>query len=255
MGSKGQGPGEMSSPISIHLTSDKKLLVSDPIKRELNYFSLDGAFIEKASFKTKGMFKILGIDSQNNIYAMVADIMSMKAKLNKYNRDFEFLQTLGTCPIPYPEYNPLAPDFSIGIRSDDSLVSGLPVDYELKIYSAAGKLIRIIRKPFTSVRITEDEITALKEKESREITLPEFHKPFSQISVDPEDRIFVRTYEKLEVENKILYDVFNAEGLFIAQVPMNKNIFFCLWRKHKLYTLETDNRGYIHVNRYRAEWN
>jgi hypothetical protein len=254
IGGKGQGPGEMSSPISIHLTGGKNLLVSDPIKRELNYFSLDGAFIRKAAFKTKGMFKILDIDSQNNMYAVIADISSMKAKLNKYNRDFEFLQTLETCPIPYPEYNPLAPDFSVGIRSDDSLVSGLPVDYEIKVYSAEGKLIRIIRKPFNPVRITEEEKNAIRKRESREVTIPEYHTPFSRISVDSEDRIFVRTYTKTETGDKIFHDVFDAEGRYIARVPLKASIFFCLWRKDKLYTLETDKEGYIYVQRYQVKW-
>ena len=148
----------------------------------------------------------------------------------------------------------MAPDFSVGIRSDDSLVSGLPVDYELKVYSDEEELIRIIRKPFNPVRITEKEKNALRKRESREVTIPEYHTPFSRISVDSEDRIFVRTYIKTETGEKIFYDVFDAEGRYIAGVPLKASIFFCLWRKDKLYTLETDKEGYIYVQRYRVEW-
>ncbi len=35
--------------------------------------------------------------------------------------------------------------------------------------------------------------------------------------------------------DKIFYDVFDAEGRYIARVPLKASIFFCLWRKDKMY--------------------
>jgi hypothetical protein len=80
---------------------------------------------------------------------------------------------------------------------------------------------------------------------------------FAGISVDEEERIFVRTYERIEDSNeRYYYDVFDPEGKYLAKVPIRANLNrISEWRRNKLYTVEEDEEGYIYIKRYKVSWN
>lgn len=255
IGKKGQGPGELSSPLSIHITNDKELFICDSGNRRLSYYSLDGKFIKHVHIKIGGFHMIECIDSQTNIFSLVINPISMNLELNKYNKNFKLLKFFGTCSIPDSRnFNPFSPKYSVGIRNDDYVVTGLPSDYKLKNYSSGGKCVKIIKKKYSPVLISEEEIKKEKKRwGERNFNFPKYHNPFSTFSIDSDNRIFVKTYEKPEPGDSDIYDVFDSEGIFIAKVLLKKN-YFCLWKGNKLYTIEKDEEGYLYVKRYKAEW-
>ena len=53
IGKKGQGPGEIRRPVSLQITPQKEVMVSDPVGRRLVYFSLGGKYLRQIS--TAGM--------------------------------------------------------------------------------------------------------------------------------------------------------------------------------------------------------
>jgi len=256
IGRKGQGPGELSNPLSIHMTTDQEILICDPGNQRLNYYSLNGKFIRHVPIKLSGFYIIECIDSQTNIYSLIVNVMSMNLELNKYDKNLNLLQSFGACSIPSPKsFNPFSPKYIVETRDDDSVVIGLQSDYELKIYSSMGELIRIIRKKYSPVILSEKDIEEEKKNwENRNFIFPKYHNPFSTFSIDSDGRIFVKTHEESEEPEKNMYDVFDAEGVFIAKVEMRNN-YFNLWKNHKLHTLEKDKEGYIYVKRYKVEWN
>ena len=95
-----------------------------------------------------------------------------------------------------------------------------------------------------------------KEKTKRNLTkagdLPDHFPAFEDIMVDDEGRIFTLLYEEPKDGKGYLFDVFSAEGIYIAKVIL-KAIPKC-WEGGKLYTIEEDDSGYQYVKRYRVTW-
>lgn len=84
------------------------------------------------------------------------------------------------------------------------------------------------------------------------------HYPaFGEINIDEEERLFVRTFKKVEGRNNRYYhDLFDFEGKYITTVPIRANLSReAVWKNNKLYTIEMDEEGYQAVKRYKVTWN
>jgi hypothetical protein len=62
----------------------------------------------------------------------------------------------------------------------------------------------------------------------------------------------VRTYEKGRVKKEFYWDVFDAEGRFVAKVPIAHEIL--LWRDGKVYFIVENEDGYKVLKCFRARW-
>lgn len=51
----------------------------------------------------------------------------------------------------------------------------------------------------------------------------------------------------------VYYDVFDAEGKYIVKIPLFMNIQ--VFKKNRLYTIESDDAGYNVAKRYKVTWN
>jgi hypothetical protein len=49
-----------------------------------------------------------------------------------------------------------------------------------------------------------------------------------------------------------MYDIFDSEGKFIAQVRLKMNPM--IWKKGYMYTIEDDAEGFKVVKRYKVSW-
>ena len=78
---------------------------------------------------------------------------------------------------------------------------------------------------------------------------------FSCAVFDPEGNLEKTIKKEHFGEDAFYHDVFNAEGRYIAKIPIRVNLDRnSVWKHQRLYTIETDNEDFQVVKRYRVVW-
>jgi len=257
IGRKGQGPGELQSPLSVYITGQNELVVED-MTRQLAFFSLEGEF-KRNQLTAKTGAMAIDLDSEGNIVAtvIVREQENPRYELQKFDPELNYLHSLGSYPLPSAtpgSYNPFRPAMQSVLNCNDQVVIGYPEKYEIKIYDKSGTMIRKIMKEYDPVEITEEEIKERTEgmPPDMKLSIPKYHTAYRWIITDDEGRMFVRTYERAVDGDDYYHDIFDEEGKYIAKIPLG--FFPRLWKKNKLYTVEADEEGYQQVKRYKVTW-
>lgn len=266
MGRKGQGPGEMQLPVYIQITSKKEVMVHDTMAQRLSFFSLEGEYLrQKSTAKTRIFFIPVKMDSQGNlIVSTVGAPPPIGGKeLRIYDPNLELLTIIaqeerGKRGI----FDIGKPSLYCAVSPGDNIIWGDSKEYVLQILNQEGDLIKKIIKEYNPVEITAED----KKKYEKQYAEPvkrgmslnfRAHFPaFSEISVDDEERIFVKTYEQVEGKEDLFYfDVFESGGKYITMVPIQASLNrYSIWKRNKLYTIEEDKEGYQVVKRYKVTW-
>jgi len=145
VGRKGQGPGEMSLPFSICITSQNEIMVQDLNNRRIMFYSLDGNFIKSLS-TAKILIVGSNIDSKRNIFGIVSTRGPEKQiiELKKFDSNLNYLYSLSSFSLPSGSstFNPFMPELCWAVSKDDSVICGYPEKYELKVYNSEGNVIK-----------------------------------------------------------------------------------------------------------------
>ena len=83
-----------------------------------------------------------------------------------------------------------------------------------------------------------------------DVRFPDNYPPFLGFSFDDLGHLFVKRYEKETNEDGNLYDLFDSEGKYIAQMRFKMNPM--IWKKGYMYTIEDDAEGFKVVKRYKV---
>jgi hypothetical protein len=151
------------------------------------------------------------------------------------------------------------------VRPDGSLVMGFGKrdEYRIEIVDPKGRRSRIITRDFDPVPIPKNLLE--KAKQSRPpgtaIEIPAHFAAYSRLMADDEGRIFALT-PPIDPESKsFTWDVFDAEGRYLANIRLPGSAWHLgnmknglLWKAGKLYAVEEDEDGYHLVKRCRANW-
>lgn len=264
IGRKGQGPGEFQRPSQIYLTPQNEILVNDPGARQIHFFSPDGTFKRSVSQTNMTFFNNPKVDQKGQI---VANYMIMDKKviyvLKKFDsRLKEVMKIFSTDILKFPNLNPFFPKASWEITQEGNVIWGFPEKYEFNIINSEGILIKKIIKDYNPIKITQEDKDSLIKKQfggydkvspGVKIVWDDYYNAYRDFTIDDEDRIFVRTYEKILNGNGFYYDVFDSKGRYIAKIPLK--IQPQIWKKNRLYTIEEDEDGYQFVKRYKVTWN
>jgi hypothetical protein len=84
------------------------------------------------------------------------------------------------------------------------------------------------------------------------ILFPDEFPAFGDFVLADEGRLLVKTYEKGEASKEFYWDVFDADGRYIARVPIVHEIR--LWRDGRAYFIVEDEDGYKTIRCCRARW-
>ena len=261
IGRKGQGPGEMTSPFSICITKKNEIVVQDLNNHQISFFSLEGRYLKAIS---TAEVIIVGsvIDTRGNIIGITSTTGpdTQIVELKKFNSELDYLYSFCSFSLPRrgPAYNPFNPEICWALTVDDEVVCGYSENYELKVFSSDGKLIRIIRKDYEPVRITPDETDRIKKTlpGPMRLDIPKNHSAYQDLTIDEEGRCYVRSWEKNPGTKEYYLDIFDSEGIYIAKVPIEVNLNRnSVWKRNKLYTLEEDEEGFQVVKRYKITRN
>ena len=266
-GRQGQGPGEMSQPTGILITPGREVLVEDTLNRRLTFFALDGTFLRHVSTaKALGMTGIQ-MDSKGLIVARsmgLAEDGKMALEVKTYDAEFNPKVRLASFEMQISaqiKINPFsAMNLLYALGREGLLYLGSAKAYEIRVVSAEGKLLKTIGRDHEPVPITQadkDEmlksLTGVPGVNVKDmIQFPDVYPPFSSFILADEGRLLVRTFEKGQAKKEFYWDVFDADGRYIARVPIVHDIQ--LWRDGKAYFFVEDEDGYRVLKCCRARW-
>jgi len=261
IGKRGQGPGEFQSPRSFCLTPQQNLAVCDSLSRQIVIFGLDGQFIRTFPDKTRSFMQV----KVNNKGEMVATQMIIadeaKEELIGFDSDLRPLFTVASVVMArYPVINPFTPDIYFGLTADGNVLWGVTNEYVFKVVNREGKIIRKIVKNYDPETLTqEDKDKKIKELFGEEgvpsdfpIEWPKYFQAFQDFVMDEHGWLYVRPYTKEKVEKGVIYDVFDADGRYVARVVLPDRAMAVKYGK--LYTIEEDEEGMRLVKCYALEW-
>ena len=263
-GQKGQGPGEMSYPIQVKITQKNELFVEDILGQRLAFFSLDGKFLRNFLMTKVLGLQLIMLDSQGNIIGqqVVPAENKLTREVKKYDSDLKPLFTLASIDntnLIQGKINPFRVVILYDLGKDDTIFLTNPDEYEIKVFNSEGKLIKRILKKYDPVKVTKEDKDEFFESLPSEaapvkdrIEFPKFYPAYQNFVLDEQGRIFVRTFEKGKEKGEYFYDVFDAEGMYIAKVLFDFNPV--VWKKNKLYTIKENEDGFKILKRYSVLW-
>ena len=260
IGRKGQGPGDLDSPLFLALnrTSDE-LLVLQGIRR-LSFFRTEGSFIRQLSINNSIRAQL---DSRGQIYLLEQS----RSKEGIWSFDVKKLSMFGTdlgvvASVPGQGYagriNPFLPLNHFQVDRSDYLVYGDSRTYEILFFEPSeGKLFKRIMRQYSAIPVTEEDRKRVVEDTPPEIqanyVFPRYHPLFTGFFLSDLGHLFVRTNEKTEDGQKHIYDIFDAEGRFIGRMPLRPSGVTILIGKY--YAIEEDTDGFQYLKRYAVTWN
>jgi len=256
-GRAGQGPGEFRSPLTLGLTNRDEIVIEDT-RSHLTYFSTQGEYIRDLP-TTKAAVMRVSLDSSGNIMGIVImrDKDSPRYEIQKFDPEMNLIHALDSIPTPSADnegFNPFGGSIYYTFDKDDRVVCGAPDRYEIKIFDTTGKLVKKIIRDYDPVEITENEKKEVEGEMPPEIkvAIPKFHNAFRWISADDVGRIYVMTWERIPEGEGYYYDLFDAEGRYLAKIPLEFRP--AVIKKNKFYTVIEDDDGFHIVKRYAANW-
>jgi len=259
IGRKGQGPGELDSPWTLTVNRVAGELAVLQLARRMSYFKTDGTFLRHQSINDSSSAKF---DSRGNIYTRE----EVRSKNGEWSLEVKKLSMFGfvlgvLARSPGQGYrgkiNPFFAANVFQVDKSSNLVYGDPRTYELLLFSASeGKPYKKITREYDPVTVTdEDKAEELKKTPPQvqaSLVFPKYYPAYEHFFLTDLGHVFVKTWEKTK-DGKRLYDIFDAEGRFISQVPLKPSGIEIL--NGKYYALEEDEDGYQYVKRYAVSWN
>lgn len=269
-GKKGQGPGEFQVPIFLEISPSGRLLCFDPLASRLLSFSMTGDFLEQIFYSKTRAFGPSHIDSRGNLIgravlapepiggqilqimspdgSRVLDVFKVASDLSKRGKR---------------EFDVGKPRLCFSFDRLDHVYWGYADTYEIRVIDAQGALLRVIRNRSPRLAISSEDKIVLEKfyaatvQAGFKLVFREYFPFFDSISIDAQNRMFVKTMEKgRRFPDRCYYDIYDPDGRYLAKVliPANLNEM-SIWSGDKLYTRETDADGIEKIVRYRVSWN
>ena len=267
IGRKGQGPGEFGMPISLFLSQQGHIIVNDMGQRKIQYFDMDGNYLKEFSIADKFLFFGPMVTSGGDLIVTYTIPQEKPVTvLQKLDPEFESILTFTSLPMDTPPVINIFVARSLSslrwavTYCDEIIWSDIKnPEYELRFHGDDGKLKKMITRDYDPISMTADDKDRLIEEtfgdnptDQWDIRFPDNYPPFSGFSFDDLGHIFVKRYEKEPNENGSLYDIFDSEGKYIAQMRFKMNPM--IWKKGNMYTIEDDAEGFKVVKRYKVNW-
>ncbi len=264
-GKEGQGPGELSMPSGISMTPEGELMVEDAMNRRLSYFNLDGEFLRQLSIAEKTGLVNLIIGPEGNMLGreIVMEENQMFFDIKKFDPALNTLFKIDRMLFPNPLQGKINIMEIISLYQFDNMghaVYGRTDKYEIKFYNKEGRHYRTVVKDYDPVEVTQtdiDEMTAripdtaginLKER----LEFPKNFPAYSFFSLDGQNRLYVRTYEKGKNEKEYALEIFDPEGRFFAKIFSEATPM--IWKGAHVYSIEENKEGYQVICRYKTSW-
>ncbi|UCE22916.1 MAG: 6-bladed beta-propeller [Candidatus Aminicenantes bacterium] len=285
IGRPGQGPGEFQDMSEVRFTSDGNIYLNDVKTQRLSYFSKEGNYLKAVKFPT--MFERVVINSKrfyvarsvDNVelgkgkkwdyfYGLFDESLNLKAEflrlpqekdVNKNNSKDSVAQVLADSLSE----RAFQPSVNYVLDKNDLIYFGYPENYEIKVYSSAGKLRKIIQRDFKPSEISKWHKEYFKNSQSELF--------MSKIPANEEEKVFdlveypkyMPAYEKFILmesgwifvivdsvrDGSTLVDIFNKDGEYLAQFETDVPTDWLFFNNGKAYAVATID-DYKYIKRY-----
>jgi DNA-binding beta-propeller fold protein YncE len=270
IGKPGEGPGELGLPTGLQFTPDGQLMVEDATNRRLSFFKPSGEFIRSASIADKMGLVNIFLDAKGNYLGREMGISGNKMffEIKKYDPQLKPLFTLDktefSVPVPGSgaKINLMELISVYQFDGTGNIFYGCNTAYEIKVFDPQGKHIQSIQKEYDEVKITQDDIDKILARIGSAspggpnfkdmLVFPDYFPPFQFFLLDDQGRMYVRTFKKGKAKDEYEFDVFDAEGNFIAQFITKADLR--IWRGDKTYGVEETEDGFRVIKRYAVSW-
>jgi hypothetical protein len=261
IGGRGQGPGEFLNPIAMFLSPDRELVIEDFVNRKLSFFTLEGEHLFDRPFRDL-LGKIV-MAPDGSCYSMTTEhyvvtedgVRVGRYLIQKYDEHMRYVSTLDSSTVPdHMDHFMFYFMLQFDIDHEGRIAVGNGRDYVLKIFGPGGELIRTIEREYAPVPVTPE---AVMEQEKSflfrlKTKVPAHHSAYRSFHWGGDGRLYVRTWEKPREGHRYIYDVFDAEGRYIAKMPLSIEPW--IMKNDKLYARAEDSGGFHLLKRYKINW-
>jgi hypothetical protein len=288
IGRLGQGPGEFQDMSEVRFNSEGNIYLNDLKTQRLSFFSKEGNYLKGIKFPTrfervvinsKGFFIARSVDNVelgkgkkwdyfyglfDENFNLMAEFLNLhqEVNVNKNNSKDSIAQVLADSLSerafqPYVNYV---------LDNNDLLYFGYPENYEIKVYSSAGKLRKIIQRDFEPLEIAGrdkeyfeqnqslqlgNKMPAGEEKKVFELVkYPKYKPAYERFTLMENGWIFV-VVDSLR-DGSTLVDIFNKDGEYLAQFETDISTDGLSFNNGKAYAVATVD-DYKFIKRYNFE--
>jgi hypothetical protein len=259
-GSLGQGPGELQSPLELAISKQDEVFITD--RGKVVVFSNTGQFIK--DFRIDNEYqKVIPLDPSRYLVIAVKlnEDLSQNFQVLLCSSEMEELKTLDSSTIESfkkaTKVN-IIPTLVHWEKSDSHIYTGHTDEYEIRMFDFDGQLLRIIKKEYEAVALSDEERERYEKNlqryppELREsFFIPDALPPFRDIVALGDERLLVQTHERTNEGNSV-YDIFDTEGEFIGRTELEG--YQVKFRGDSVYCLKQKESGYKELVVYRFMW-
>lgn len=286
IGRPGQGPGEFQSISEVRFDIEGNIYLNDVKNQRISFLSKEGNYISGIKFPS--VFERVVINSMGFYIAKSVDNIELgQGKKwdyvyglfdDKFNLIEEFLRFPQEANVKKYEdsivkvFANLLSDMAFEpfvnyiLDKNDLIYFGYPRNYEIKVYSSEGKLMKIIQRDFEPVKISErhkeyfeqnlDEQFLAKmparemKKVFESIKYPKYKPAYERFTLMENGWIFV-VVDSVRDEYKLV-DIFNKDGEYLAQFETDISTDWLSFNNGKAYAVATID-DYKFIKRYNFE--
>jgi len=252
IGKPGLGPGELNGVTSIFIYNNE-IVAWCRQDSHLKYFDLNGKFLKSSSI----LFGIgeVKCDSRGNLFG-VRDAYEGDLALVQLNNNLSISKVIEKRDWEPPKYYGVGLIYTL--KKDDTIVVGNNTsynEYEIKVFSSGGELIKLIRKEHRPMRVPREDIALIQKNNPLNWEILDYFMPFSRIYTNETGMIIATSDVRRNVKNEMTFDIFNKEGKYLNKIIIKSYYYYCLWDNARLYTIEENDEGYFVVRVYKIKWN
>ena len=259
-GSKGQGPGELQSPMELVISNKDEIFITD--RGKVVVFSNTGQFIK--DFRIDNEYqKIIPLDRDRYLAIAVKlnEDLSQSFQVILCSSGLEELKTLDSSKIESfkkaTKVN-IIPTLVYWEKSDNHIYTGNTDEYEIRVFDFDGKLLRSIKKDYEAVSLSDIDREKYEQNLQRyppeirgSFFIPDAFPPFRDIVALGDEWLFIQTYDEPN-EGSSVYDIFDINGEFIGRTELEG--YQVKFKDNRVYCLKQKDSGYKELVVYQMIW-
>jgi hypothetical protein len=281
---RGQGPGEADWGGDILIDEYDRVIAKDMTKPMFSIFDPDGTLVKETKlgrnyslieYLNEGKFFIdwQEQDLENQVFRNHFGIADGTFEKIEEFYGFEMPDRFNA-----ERFTPVTRGFVLTASQKNIFITNYQAldSYEFLVFDIEGNLVRKIRKEYSPVPVPDNykrlikkrlERTPLGRELTKRMYFPPHWPPNRYVFTDDEGRLYVMTYERDEDERKYMYDIFNAEGVFIGRMSLGNiqnryvedEIYHddpkkVLVKGGYLYCIQEKESGFIELVVYKMKW-
>ena len=273
-GRRGQGPGEIQSVSALFVTERNEVALTDGGNNRLTIFDVDGHWLRDVPMTTSF---IAVVPLPNGRFFLWDRIPSerpgvlLEFPMMLAGPDLKTIKTLDSGIIEDPmggeQLRGTYHLQSWSVSREKLFTGHQDRGYDIFVYDLEGRPVRKIRKEYKPVPVPEvhkKEFLAQFESPQfrdiiRKVYFPNGMPPFIGFTSDENGLLYVMTYESGAEPGEFVFDIFNAEGVFVLRkaikVFQNFMGMFVRVRNGRFYCVQEKESGFKEFKVFRMNWN